>query len=315
MKQYVFLRTAWMKEYRGVTSNDKPIGAGSYYKTYTSGAEVFNFLPIGNNYYGYIWIQNGRTLELRKLGAEKGDTYIDNITVVLFSKNPITGIQCIVGWYQNARIYKTPQKIKARELKKEKDFTILASVNKSRLLPPEERHFTVSGPGQTNVWYPGLHKGKAFFDKLELYIQNPELLSKTRKKPLKGSWKPDVENKRKVEYAAMEMVEQYYTDEGFKVEYRHKENLGWDLEAINGSTKLLLEIKGLSADFLSAELTANEYKNSKLKQSSYRICVVSNALNKNKKLDIYYWNGKNWINQDNVTIGVKEITSARFYKN
>lgn len=110
----------------------------------------------------------------------------------------------------------------------------------------------------------------------------------------------------------MDTVANYFAARRYRVEYKHEENLGWDLEATLNNQTLLLEVKGLSGDFATVDFTPNEYLNTKRNRKHYRICVVSNALNTNKKLDIYYWDNNNWISNENKILQVREIVSAKF---
>src|SRR5690606_36216174 len=108
-KPIIFLRIAWMNEYRGVKRSDIPTGAGSYVEENADGGEVCNFLPISGKYYGYARIQGNRSLRLENLGAEMEDASISGILIVLFAKNPETGGHYIVGWYDNATLYREIQ--------------------------------------------------------------------------------------------------------------------------------------------------------------------------------------------------------------
>ena len=63
-----------------------------------------------------------------------------------------------------------------------------------------------------------------------------------------------------------------------------KDNVGWDLEAVKNKEKLLIEVKGLSGNEVVSELTPNEYAQMKNNIVNYRICLVTNALDKNPKL-------------------------------
>jgi hypothetical protein len=98
----IFLRTAWMKNYKGVNNEDIPSGAGSYVTENLDGGEVYNFLPVKGYYYGYARIQKARNLRIERLGADKEADLIKGATVVLFAKIPETGGEFIVGFYKNA---------------------------------------------------------------------------------------------------------------------------------------------------------------------------------------------------------------------
>lgn len=310
MSKYIFLRIAWMKYYRGVTKIDIPRGAGSYVNENNDGGEVYNFYPYRGSYYGYARISRDRNLDLEHFGADVDDEFIDNITVVLFARNPETGGQFIVGWYKKARLYKSIQ------LTGGKEFNFKTKITNGFLIPENERIFPVEGPGQTNVWYPQYYKGPSYFKELEAYIHNQNSYNpqKAKRKANGNAWQRDAEKRKKTEIAAMNAVARYFEDRNYKVMYREKENLGWDLEAYLGKQTLYLEVKGLSNDFASVDFTPNEFKKSKTHKKNYRICVLSNALNKNKKLEIFYWENNKWVSNENMVLKLEEITSARFHK-
>lgn len=317
MSRYIFLRTAWMKHYKGVTDTDIPTGAGSWVEEHHDGQEVCNYLPIDNFYYGYARIQNGRDLRLENLGAGKNDDFIEGITIVYFAKNPVMGGQYIVGWYKNATLFRKVQKLEKGKRLEHLDYLAKTDLNKVYLVPEDDRTFEIpdDGPGQTNAWYVERYKNPTYLSEVIKYIEDPEnyVYRKSKKNHgLQRPWQEDAELRKQIETKAMNLVAEYFEKRNCIVQYRHKENLGWDLEAksINKKT-FLLEVKGLSSDFKAIELTPNEYLNSKKNNKNYRICVVSNILNdEKKKIDIFYWNGKKWINNENKVLFVYEKTSA-----
>ena len=81
-----------------------------------------------------------------------------------------------------------------------------------------------------------------------------------------------------VENAAMSYVWSHYLAQGYELEDVSKQNLGWDLEATSGTLKLRIEVKGLSSEAASIELTHNEYKAFIEKSLTYRLCIVTGAL-------------------------------------
>jgi hypothetical protein len=304
-----------MKNYKGVTNEDIPTGAGSYVEENQDGGEVNNFYPLNGNYYGYARIQNGRSLRIEKLGADLKADFIDNITVVLFAKNPETGGQYIVGWYKNAKLFRHIQELKSKIIPN-KPYNVITEIGDGFLLKPSDRIFAVEGPGQTNAWYVEEYVEKSYFLKLEEYMADPEnyLIRIAKKKRGNRAWQKDIELRKKVEYAAMDAVAAYFEVRNYEVSFCHKENYGWDMEASSGKQKLLLEVKGLSGEFNVIELTNNEYKNSKLNRKHYRICIVTNCLDTNKiKVNIYFNENGNWVSKENKILKIQESTSALFY--
>lgn len=315
MPRYIFLRTAWMKHYEGVNENDIPVGAGWWVNENEDGGEVYNFHPIRDHYYGFARIQMGRSLRIERVGAIANADSVNDITVVFFGRNPQTGGQYIIGWYQHATLYRHTQQL-ANNLRGNQPFYLTkAQVTNGYLVQEEDRIFEVpdDGPGQTNAWYVEEYND-AYLTEVKRYIATPE--NYIRRQPHRiingNAWQRDAEKRKRIEIAAMDMVANYFAARRYSVEYRHTENLGWDLEATLNNQTLLLEVKGLSGEFSAVDFTPNEYLNTKRNRKHYRICVVSNTLSANKKLEIFYWNGGDWISNENKILQIREIVSARF---
>ncbi len=92
------------------------------------------------------------------------------------------------------------------------------------------------------------------------------------------------EQNREVEDAARCLVRESYESQGFVVKSRESENLGYDLEAVQGQEEWHLEVKGISGS--SADqfiITANEVKCAGL-DPKWRAAIVVNALGESRKL-------------------------------
>jgi hypothetical protein len=89
---------------------------------------------------------------------------------------------------------------------------------------------------------------------------------------------PDVFKRQQVESAAIKTVKEHFEKLNFMVDSVEKDNVGWDLEAVDQDNKLLLEVKGLSGKTIAVELSPNEYYQSQVEQIKYRLCIVTNAL-------------------------------------
>ena len=320
MDKYIFLRIAWMKEYRGVTEDDIPAGAGSYVEENDDGGEVYNFYPVNGKVYGYARVQSAKSIRIERLGVNKHDEKIDNITIVFFAKNKLLGGQYVVGYYKNATLYRNVQRVSKNLRNGYVWYNCITDQKNAVLIEPQQRTNAIfqipeDGPGQSNVWYVQEYHNSGFLEKIKKFIANPRINNKTPIKTIKQPWQPDIEKRKRVEWVAMETVENHFIQLGFEVVYRQTENLGWDLEATLAKTKLLLEVKGLSNEFGTIELTANEYAHAKKFKKQYRICVVSNALSDEKrKLEIFYYQDNEWINDKNEILQVVRIESAKFIK-
>ena len=321
MKSIIFLRTAWMIDYQGVTDIDKPNGAGSYVKENQDGGEVVNFYPVNNRYYGYARIRKGQNLRIERLGASKTEPLIKNVTVVFFATNPTLGGQYVVGWYDNAIVYRSLQSLKSNKrlgytsfiVETERKFGTLLRVNLRKFEIPDD------GPGQTNAWYVMEYDNyPKFINKFEIFKQDPKSY-KRNTAILSGSkrgWQVDAEKRKKVEVAAMDATYAYFNEKGFDVKYVHLTKVGWDLEAKKGNLMYKLEVKGTSNDLYSVELTPNEFHHSN-NHSNYRVCIFENALDRNKcRLHIckLSHNNKHWISELGDKMKVIKITSAQLLR-
>ena len=309
----VFLRIAWMSNYQGVTLKDIPKGAGSYVTINEDGGEVYNFTKNNGYYYGYARIQMGRNINLTNLGAPKHATELNGVTVVFFARNPVYGSQYIIGWYKNATLYQNLHEIPVKGRGEWGHYLAKCKIKDGNLLPLEERNYEVEGPGQTNLWYPNNYLSETELKGLYKYLDDPEeLKNKRATKKVGRGWQLDAELRKQIEIAAMDATADYFEAKGFKIYDVHKNNHGWDLEAVKGSKKFHIEVKGTQNSFICVELTPNEYKQLKNYSGTYRICIVSNALNKKlQKVDVFYNDSGRWTNERKEEIKINVVESAR----
>lgn len=293
-----------------------PNGAGWYVKQNGDGGEVLNFKAIDGKYYGYARIRNGDALNISRLGAAKQDDYIDDVTVVLFAKDPSVGGQFVVGWYRNARLYRRVQEKFAKRAP-HPYYMVEAKVKDSVLLPLPLRKFETpgDGPGQTNAWYVLEYRGrKAYLSELEQFMKDPKGYGKpSGEGSAGGGWMKDVEKRKEIEMAAMEATEEFFENKGFRVKYVHNEKVGWDMEASKGAQVFRLEVKGSHLPLASVLLTPNEFHHSG-QHKNYRICILENALDKNRsKLHICQLapDRKFWIGDTGCRLKVCKVVSAR----
>lgn len=317
-QRMIFLRTAWMKRYEGVTKVDLPSGAGSYVTENQDGGEVCNFLPIGGYYYGFARIQMGRSLRLERLGASPDQDFLERVTVVLFAKNPSTGGEFIVGFYKNATLYRNVQDLPASKRLGHPYYLVKARLSYGRLIDEEERIFELpkDGPGQTNAWYIEEYHDSSYLNRVRQYLQDPDAYRRPDqgKVDAKSAWQKDAELRREIEYAAMDAVEVYFNKRGFNIRYVHLDKVGWDLEAKKGNQHLYLEVKGLSGSSIQIEVTPNEYHQCRINKTPFRFCIVTNALEpKKRKVHIFFHKEGVWQNSFGVELKVKEILSAQMF--
>jgi len=153
----LFCNVGWMNNYDGI--NGDSIDRGGAYNKHSIGHEVCNFSDIDGTLYGYV--QPTGQIKIEKLGANKNDNSINEVTVV-WTAGPDSGGTVVIGWYKDATVYRDAQKIeKPTKLQKENgliEYRIKAPANKAVLLSVEQRELIIprrvkGGIGQSNVWF------------------------------------------------------------------------------------------------------------------------------------------------------------------
>lgn len=102
----------------------------------------------------------------------------------------------------------------------------------------------------------------------------------------------------------------HFENIGYKIKSVERENVGWDLEAVNLQHKLFLEVKGLSGKTMTIELSSNEYSKSKITEN-YKICIVTNSLI-SPILNIFTYDKEKqkWANEKGQSLLLRENISA-----
>jgi Domain of unknown function (DUF3883) len=119
-------------------------------------------------------------------------------------------------------------------------------------------------------------------------------------------------HRARVEDAAMKKLEAHFKALGYSVKYCDADNLGWDFEAKKAATTLHLEVKGLSGDNAVVELTPNEYKAMQERPSSYQVCIVTNALEDEKRrLRVFACENDRWVSKQGELLNIQPKTAAR----
>jgi hypothetical protein len=317
IEKIICFRIAWMRDYEGVKNDDIPIGAGSWVKDHKDGGEVCNFLKVNNKYYGYVRVQRNKNIAIERIGSKITDNRIDNILVIMFARDPHFGGQYIVGWYNNATLYRKLQELSNNKRLNHTSYFCVSKPKDVLLINPQYRFFKIpdDGPGQSNIWYLNEYNNKKYIEEVINYINNPDLYFKTPKKK-KGYRNIDFIKRQQVEIKAMEKTDEFFSIRGYKVSYVHKEKLGWDLEVTKAGKKYYIEVKGLSNDLEQFELTPNEYSKSKDLVNMYKICVVDNALNNRSNLNIFSYSKthNSWICDSGIILNIKEKTGAVLIK-
>lgn len=327
MTRIIFLNVGWMKSYQGLRGGDTIQGGGLFVQETGYGHEIFNFLPYEGYYYGFVETKHRdgirNTINIKRLGASKTDDYIDGVLAVWVAKDPQGGTY-IIGWFDDARVYKkeqAPLNDPRREYQgKHFGYFIKAKKEKCRLLSPDKRTFQIprkrkGGMGQSNIWYADRLENKEFVQKILGYISTGRIdhldqinVTPRQLDPLK---------RVKIEESAIKLVTKYYEDLGYQVSSVEGDNIGWDLEAFLESKTLRLEVKGLSQNNIAVELTPNEYQKMDEYKETYRVCVVTNALEDSTSLFIFSYSpdSNSWEDYQGRKLIIQEIqrVSARLY--
>lgn len=315
-----------MHRYNGISSGDAIRGGGSFVSAKGFGHEIFNFRPFRGRVFGYVqpiskdgdWAK-GR-IDIRKLGANASDTSISDVLVVWVATSPV-GHAYVVGWYKNATVHKSwqtpPTDSHRRYRDSECGFFIEAKAEDAILLPPDERVFQIPqrGPGnlgRSNVWFAlDPVAGPVVRNAVLEFIESP--LDRTTRKERGGvARQPDVLRRQQAERVAVETTTAFFEGLGYTVDSVESQNLGWDLTARLDNRLLRLEVKGLSGKSIAVELTHNEYAAMKRFESSYRLCVVTDALS-SPRLQRFAHAGEfgHWESESGAALEINELTAAR----
>jgi 5-methylcytosine-specific restriction protein A len=154
----LFCNVGWMNKYNGIAGDS--IERGGKYNKHSIGHEVCNFTNNQGFVYGYVQ-PVGESIRLEKLGASKKDGNIEGVTVV-WTAGPESGGTVVLGWYEDATVYRDLQLIEKPNALQRKNgvtsFRVKAQANKATLLPVEQRELIIpraekGGIGQSNVWF------------------------------------------------------------------------------------------------------------------------------------------------------------------
>ena len=182
----LFCHIGWMKRYQGQTRDDQLRGGGSYVADQKTGHEVCNFSQTQGRSYGYVQVgkeRGGRYQEgqinLERLGANSEQDKIGGATIVWTATDPNRQCRTVVGWYEEATIYRRFQTFaKQNALQTNngiKGYWISAPASRCVLLTEKERGFEVPRmtkgfPGISPVWYADSQQSVAFVSATLSYI-------------------------------------------------------------------------------------------------------------------------------------------------
>lgn len=154
---FLICRTAWMPHYK---SSNEPANSHHTYIRENRPFECYNFLrsELGD-FLGYVRVGgdadgNLGKLNIDRLGASKSDEKIDSVTVIFCATNPKKGSLYVVGYYNDATVFRTPLDDKAPN--GDRRITRIRSTS-ATLIPEADRVLRIpsspNGVGQSDVWY------------------------------------------------------------------------------------------------------------------------------------------------------------------
>jgi hypothetical protein len=319
----VYANIAWMAHYRGPRGDKAEGGFGFLKKGEGIAHESWNFQPWRGKVFGYV--PRSAEIKIGRLGAGRGASELNGVTVAWIARNPRTKKTVIVGWYKNATIHRRGEHVRLSRTKETAvGYQIEADAGDAVLLPIDARMYpiptakTQGNLGQSPIWYG---RDEAFNRAALSYIARGGAARRGRTRSTRQS---DPELRRKVEQAAVNHAISYYESSeggGCAVVSVEKDGAGWDLEATRPDQEVLrVEVKGLSGTNLLVELTPNEYAQmiSAQHRANYVVYVLLDALGRNARPEIFRYDAELskrgdlvWMNETGRQLLIEERTAAR----
>lgn len=184
-KRILFCNVAYMKFYDN-RIYDNPVNGGAYVTKHNDALEKCNFQECEDGFYrGFVETIHNKGYELglesntynsihieRIDSSYKGKEEIDNVLVVFCAK-PNEGPSVIVGWYNNATVYRGRKDYNGRQynlIAKKEDCVLLDESERNYVIPRAKIHKI--GFGQSNLWYAD--NAQDFTDNVINYIGKEE---------------------------------------------------------------------------------------------------------------------------------------------
>lgn len=172
MDRIVFFNIAWMKKYQGLLE-DTAVHGGSYVDENEFGAEIFNFQHFRDGVYGFVepgW-EPLKCINITRLGAQRADQSVSGVLVVWVARHRNNKETVVVGWHENAKVYRERQRPPANSHRRQPDgqqapYCVETEKEDCLLIPEDMRDFRIlratesrtgnykaGGIGQSNIWY------------------------------------------------------------------------------------------------------------------------------------------------------------------
>ncbi len=299
MARVLFARIGWMEYYAGPQEGDQaPIGGGAYNED-NLGHEAFNFDHKHATMRAYF--EPPSSLNLRKIdpNAQPNDAYIDNSIIFFFAKRPEGG-QVVVGWYNQARLFKDEQE---NDYAGRQNYGFYCEAEKHNvfLLPASKRNLLVPGgtkgaPGRSNIFYLydeyGNHRLAQWISDILTFINGyqgnsiTEFRSQEITETLAADIEPEVrkgsgqgflnnqEVKKKVELHAMKKAAEYFASLGYEIEDVSSQK-PYDLRCTrNNNEELRVEVKGTQTEGKRIFLTKNEVAHARDDETNVALFIL-----------------------------------------
>lgn len=323
----LFINVGWQLRYAGPAADDPTLGGHGYLREHAMGHEAWNFLPYRGRVYGYV--PREATVRIERLGATRDAARLDGVTVVWLARHPSTGKTVIVGWYRRAVVHRAADAlVLARSGGFSVHYQIEAAASEALLLPPDQRTFEIPTKkekgclGQSPVWYGS---DDEFRTRVWAFILRGGRHAKGGGRK-SGKWPAktnDPAARKRIELAAVGFVTRYYRSVAGgerEVQSVEKDAVGWDLNVLGADEWLRVEVKGLSGDEATVELTPNEYAamRSPEHRAYYVVFIVTRAGSSRAQGHIYRFDAEAstrgkavWVSQTGRVLQIEERTGAR----
>lgn len=181
----LFCNITWLDYYKGIYEGvDVPVGGGDYVKKTGDAHEKYNFEAIDidgdeDKYcLGYVETKASKAsknqLHLEKIeGCEAlaDEDSVEGVLVIYCAKHPAHNFTTVVGWYNNATVYRHYQQMNFPSSDPDdtelyvQNYNIIAKAKNCILLPRRERSLynkwsvprrtsgAAYGFGQSNIWF------------------------------------------------------------------------------------------------------------------------------------------------------------------
>ncbi len=305
-----------MKFYQGPRPGDeKPICGGSY-NVEKIGHEAYNFLNINGLLYGYFQPHMKEPFEINLGRIKQGCTVdkIDNVLVIWFATNPVDKGQVVVGWYNNATVFRSVQSPRSMPFRENYNYNVKARTEDCVLLPISKRKFPVGhdipgtkrgNPGQANAFYildlQGHEKDfgnphNSWLHNLIQYVRNyngqkitsledviqEEVVTAGYSSSSQG-FQSDVEVRLMIESYAMEVCKKHYSDDGYEV-VDVSATQPYDLLLTKNDVSLFAEVKGTQTEGKTIIVTKHEVEFNRTHGDSMVLFLVHSIVINSKKV-------------------------------